>query len=189
MSIYPEVQCFAQAALTEAEAQLCLNPDLGSETDGARLFVLSQSIMQQATELISMVGDRSEVERQYTALSCAMSELRYLRSMTAAPPSEHVFVRQCSETVQWLPNKLVLQGLQFVQREFGNHPFSVFPRLSRATHWLSESSPECFGVIRFNPFVFMKLAERTKPRCVGCFDVAVRLCAGLVTFSAQLSCR
>lgn len=165
MARYPEAKAFALEAL--AETKLSLAPF--SDTT-AKLSSLSQSISQQATQLLSSLEqDVSTVEQLYSGLSCVVSEYRHLlRSLAEAPAEPEPRVkRQRRDVVQWLPNELVLSSLQF---DNCLPLFRVFPRLSRSTNQLSVSSPESLGVLRLSLEQFGKLTQLWKPRCIGSVD-------------------
>lgn len=154
--MYPEARAFAQEALIEAQLSSFV-----TESDTTRLSSACQSVIQQANELISLLesGDLPELERQYSVLSCSVSELRRLRPVITEEKRQN-------ESEHRLPMELVLQGLQFVE----HLSFKVFPRLNRASQQFSVSSPESLGVIDLSRHQLTKLFE-PKPRYIGCASV------------------
>lgn len=176
LNAYPEAKAFAQEALAETKLPFAPNPDSDA---AARISSLSHSIIQQSYKLRNLLEeDVSTVEQRYSELSCSVSEYRFLRSLAAPvsspePESEPRLKRQRLDSVQRLPNELVLRSLQFCEvRMFDsqNRHFRVFPRLSRSTHQLSLSSPDCLGVLRVNQRQFARLHRKPKPCYVSCID-------------------
>lgn len=162
--VCPEAKSFAQ----EAHDQLPISP---SHPEAARLSSLSESVVQQASELIGLleVGELALIEKLYCKLSCAVSELRHLRSIdTTCATDAESSVERSNSGQERLPRELVLQSL-----EYAGLSFSVFPQLSPATHSLSVSTPENLGVLTLREIEFFKLAQQPKPRCVGCVEVSV----------------
>lgn len=154
--MYPEAISFAQEALATTL------PIAPSQPTSAKLSSLSQSIVKQSAELINLhQGKMSEVEHRYCELSVSVSEFRHLTSLAAADEKPQYRMEKKCETVQQLPNELVLCCLQFVGRTY-----SVFPQLSRSSQRLMESSPGSLGVLRLNAYKSSKLLRRPKPRCL-----------------------
>lgn len=175
MASYPEAQAFAQEALAETKLPLPPSPD--SDT-ASRLSSLSHNITRQATELLnSLQGAKEEIERLYSELSCVVSECRHLRSLAAEslaePEQEPRVKRQRLDSVQRLPNELVLWSLQFASDHKDRLPFRVFPRLNRSTNRLSVSSPEWLGVLQLFMHQFPEPVQ-PKPRFLGCVDTTIR---------------
>lgn len=155
--MHSEAESFAQEALAEVK--------LASESklDSVRFLSLSQTIAQQATQLINMEGELHDLEDQYCRLSCSVSDFRQLQSLAMKHAGQGV--EQTCGSLQRLPNELVLQSHQFV-----GQPLKMFPQLSHAARNLAESSPNCLGVLDM-PFRYL---AQPKPRYVG--DVNIRGC-------------
>lgn len=154
--MFPEAQSFALEALAKAEQYLV---DPQPHPDSTQLLSLCESVLQQANGLLGLLegGDVAEIERQYCALCCAVSELRHLLSVGNAAESPPVEQR--------LPNELVLRALQFVDCSF-----NVFPLLSRATERMSESSPEILGVYKL--ILDQSELPESRPRFISSVDIA-----------------
>lgn len=170
--MYLEAKSFAEETLAEA---LTSDPN---HADPSRLASLAQLIVMQASELLSVSDvEKQIVERLYCELSCSMSEFRHLRF-----PSErflHAEELQLCESLQRLPNELVLRSLQFILTTWPrSHPQPcVFPRLSRSTHRMSVQSPECLGVLDVCREQCIKM-EKPKPHCFRCIDAQIGLYSG-----------
>lgn len=166
----PEARSFSKEVLAEARLPLSSDPN---HPEASQLSSLSQRMVQLANELLMVsTGVKQIVEGLYCELSCVVSEFRYLRSLLSRkmwPEPEQKVKRQRFESVQQLPNELVLRSLQFR----GQSVFRVFPQLSRSTLQRASSSPDSLGVLALTREGFPKLARLPKPRCVGLVDVSL----------------
>lgn len=193
--VFPEAQAFAREAL--AEAELPVRPDHPAAT---RLSSLAQSIIQQSTGLLDVLegGDLPDVEARYSEMSCAVSELRHLRSVGVTARGEGEAAAVADEHLrQLLPMELVLLSLQFsfVDWTKCHQQFTVFPRLSRGARRLSVTSPESLGVLQLGTFSHhVSRLFTPKPLFVGCIEVIsvwvlwVKLISLGLDFSPFITC-